>query len=95
MLNTVEPTNKSQIKSYVPKQLQSAVQVCLRDERKQSLLQKPYNGPSTILQRPDTTVTLDVKNIHKTIFIDRAKPLKSSEKLFALSYLSLFLKLIS
>ena len=61
-------------KTFVSKDLLTCKQVWLRTDRVRKSLEAPYTGPYTVVNRTDKHFTIDVKDTHITVSIDRLKP---------------------
>ena len=77
MMIQLQPTpvcQQHKSKSYVSSHLTSCTHVFVRHDAIKKPLQKPYDGPFTVLKRSDTHFTLDMNGHEDVVSIDRLKP---------------------
>lgn len=67
-------SDKPSNKIFIPKDLESCDRVFVRVDRVKSPLEAPYCGPFTVIKRNKKFFTLDIKDKHDTVSIDRLKP---------------------
>ena len=60
--------------SYIPRRLQDATHVFVRRDAVKGPLDKPYDGPFTVLSRTDKTITVERRGKRDTVSLDRVKP---------------------
>ena len=65
---------QSNHKTFVQKDLKSGTHAFVPHDAVRKSLQRPYDGPYRIIKRTDKHYTLDVKEKHEVISLDRLKP---------------------
>lgn len=73
----IRPTctsNHGSATTFVPKQLHNCTHVFVRHDAVRTSLQKPYDGPYSVIKRSDKHFTLLIKNRQVAVSIDRLKP---------------------
>lgn len=75
-IQPVQPSHHTSGKVFVWNDLKTCSHVYVRVDAVKSPLQSPYNGPFKVISRADDfkTFDIDIKNIRKTININRLKP---------------------
>ena len=68
------PERKQNVPYYVPKDLQTATHIWLRDVSSKSSLHPRYIGPYKIVTRDPKTITIQTNKSTQKVLIDRVKP---------------------
>lgn len=78
-LQPASPRTSSSSPVYVPAELRTCQKVFVRCDTVKKPLQRPYDGPYSVVSRSEKTFTVAIKGKQQVISIDRLKPAYFSE----------------
>ena len=70
----VAPKHHSVARHFLPKDLQTADEVYLRQDARRTPLQRPYDGPFRVLERGEKSFRINCNGREVTVSVDRLKP---------------------
>lgn len=73
-LNPINASHHSVKRTFIFKDLSTTTHVFIRTDSAKTILQPPYEGPYAVVHRGDKTFTLNIRNKHVTVSIERLKP---------------------